>query len=489
MQQQQQPAAPLLSGVEHGDTFFVAPRTSQTSDFEVSPATRRRRDDEGLAYTLDHTEYAVDFSDIQCEPAQLWLATFIGSGIGLYMIYECLHLYAGPAKPVTFLVPFFGVCAQLITGVVLTALNGTWPTKGQWTRRMVLFVVLSSLGNGAAQALDYVAIVQAGVQLYTILHSSVTFFVALFAVVFLHQHLSAVQWLAVSAVVAGLVLAGIPTPVPAQGSFGAGLLCAALGSLCLAASYPLAELVFRTRHCGSSRPSEEFCSAVGSLVNVCGFGAWTLLYTRPRWHDLVLAPIADAPFPAPSPVVCLLYASHALLVGVHTLAFWKTVRSLGTVAAAVSKGAQQAGTYLLAHIFFCHLDEYECLTSSGSHHPPHPPHGPPPPPPPPGQPTTWSRMQKSVAFACCLLGCVVYAVVKRRPVRNQTRAAGGDAAADSGSGSGTSTFQVHVQDHAALPGLPVGNAGLVGRTAQIKPLSEASGTVRFGVVSEAVGRD
>ena len=219
---------------------------------------------------------------------------------------------------------------------------------------------------------------------------------------------------------------------------------------------------------------------MGSLVNVCAFSAWTLLYTRPRWHDLVLTPIVDAPFPAPSLVVCLLYAAHALCVGLHSLAFWKTARSLGTVAAAVSKGAQQAGTYLLAHVFFCHLDEYECLTSSGPHPHHHPPHGPPSPPSPPRHPTTWSRMQKSVAFTCCLLGCVVYAVVKRRPIRNQTRAADGDAAADIGSGGGNS-FQVHVQDHSALPvaGLPMGDAGFIGRsTAQIKPLSEASETVR-----------
>ena len=49
-----------------------------------------------------------------------------------------------------------------------------------------------------------------------------------------------------------------------------------------------------------------------------------------------------------------LYASYGLLVGFHTLAFWKTMRRLSTVPVAVSKGTQQALPFLLSHILFCH---------------------------------------------------------------------------------------------------------------------------------------
>ena len=48
---------------------------------------------------------------------------------------------------------------------------------------MVGWLALSSVANGVAQASDYVALKQAGQMLYTILHSSVTFFACLIAFV------------------------------------------------------------------------------------------------------------------------------------------------------------------------------------------------------------------------------------------------------------------------------------------------------------------
>ena len=81
--------------------------------------------------------------------------------------------------------------------------------------------------------------------------------------------------------------------------------------------------------------------------------------------------------------------------------------SLGTVPTAVSKGAQQAGTFLLAHMLFCNVDFTECMTSSH------------------GGATTWGRMQKGVSFCLCCIGCLVFALVKKRPI--DKRAAGATA--------------------------------------------------------------
>jgi hypothetical protein len=66
---------------------------------------------------------------------------------------------------------------------------------------------------------------------------------------------------------------------------------------------------------------------------------------RPVWRSV--------PYHA-RPRRAALYASYGLLVGFHTLAFWKTMRRLGTVPEAVSKGTQQACPFLLSHILFCH---------------------------------------------------------------------------------------------------------------------------------------
>ena len=115
------------------------------------------------------------------------------------------------------------------------------------------------------------------------------------------------------------------------------------------------------------RPTEATCAFAGALVNVLGvnvlgvtvlgFGVWTLIYTAPRWDALVLDMVRPVwrSFPDRArPRRAALYASYGLLVGFHTLAFWKTMRRLGTVPVAVSKGTQQALPFLLSHILFCH---------------------------------------------------------------------------------------------------------------------------------------
>jgi hypothetical protein len=128
-------------------------------------------------------------------------------------------------------------------------------------------------------------------------------------------------------------------------------------------------------------------------------------------------------YPSGDTAVALMYASHALIVGVHTLAFWKTMRSLGTVPTAISKGAQQAGTFLLAHILFCKADRTECieitiylgarrvvLRTAGTffhrcmtdNH---------------GSTSAWGRSQKPVSFVVCCLGCFIYAIIKKRERR------------------------------------------------------------------------
>ena len=220
---------------------------------------------------------------------------------------------------------------------------------------------------------------------------------------------------AVVAIVVGITLTGIPTPLPSQGSFALGLACAVLGSLCLASSYPTAELLFRYVPSPSPRPAEEFCSFAGGMLNVLLLLVWTLAYTRPRWDALVLAPLRAAPLgPVPSGTVIALYASHALLVGIHSLAFWKTIGTLGSVPAAVSKGAIQAGTFLLAHILYCEVDVYECLARQ---------------PPKHGARTPWDWLQKPLTFFLCFLGCGLYAVVKRRPRATRTSAASGHGVA------------------------------------------------------------
>ena len=226
------------------------------------------------------------------------------------------------------------------------------------------------------------------------------------AVAVLRVRVTPTQFAGVVLVVLGLIATSVPQPIPARQSMLSSVIAALIGSLCLAASYPLSELVFRLTRVP---PPVELVSAYGSLVGVVVFSTWTVVHTLPRWHEMIIEPIYTSARPSIRWAVAG-YSLHALLVGAHTLAFFHCIKRLGTVPLAVSKGAQQAGSFLFSHIFFCSSDPNECFytprhSSSES-----------------GLGTrfapmlrAWAHWQKTSAFVLCCVGVLVYALGKDAP--------------------------------------------------------------------------
>ena len=71
------------------------------------------------------------------------------------------------------------------------------------------------------------------------------------------------------------------------------------------------------------------------------------------------------------------------------------MNKLGTVSVAVSKGAQQAGVFIVSHIVYCSMDRNECMFYNHGN-------------------TLWNKMQKSVAAILCVGGVVLYALSKKK---------------------------------------------------------------------------
>ena len=374
--------------------------------------------------------------------AVLWLAIFCATGIAIGMSFEVLQLHAGPAEDLTFLLAFFGFWAQLLVSSLAVLLTGSWRrvswssagigdlahtdalsassssahsgdgSRARWTRGAVLALLGSSFLNCAAHAADYVAQVEGGYQLFTILHSSVTLFAALLAVVVLKAEITPLQCIGVGCVFFGLLATSLPQPLPARKSLLGSGIAALAGSFCVALSYVLSELTFRLTR---SQMPVTIVAVFGSLVGVVIYTTWTLCYTLPRWDVLVVAPIYTAA--EPSVTWALVgYASHAVLVGIHTLAFFESINCLGTVPVAVSKGAQQAGSFIFAHVFFCSHDVHECFYPPGATSLPH------------GASATaeqhlldlWLRWQKRVAFILCCVGVGIYATKAAIPEREES---------------------------------------------------------------------
>lgn len=127
---------------------------------------------------------------------------------------------------------------MLVGGLWMLA-NRSSCRLGIWTRGMACALLLSSVGNGFAQALEYVALNvalnESGVQLYIILHSTATLFACIIAVLLAQARHPRPMGGGRGGRPIGLVVMGAPTPVDAQGNFGLALVCGALDALCLAA--------------------------------------------------------------------------------------------------------------------------------------------------------------------------------------------------------------------------------------------------------------
>ena len=112
-----------------------------------------------------------------------------------------------------------------------------------------------------------------------------------------------------------------------------------------------------------------------------------------------MMPMYDADVADPSvPWAVFSYALHAVLVGVHTLAFFKSVHRLGAVPTAFAKGATQAGSFAFAHLLFCQVDYHECIWWNGDVKGSD--LG--------GWQLAWSHWQKSIAFVFCCAGVMCY---------------------------------------------------------------------------------
>lgn len=100
---------------------------------------------------------------------------------------------------------------------------------------------------------------------------------------------------------------------------------------------------------------EEMACAVGSLLNTIIFTIWTCVYTIPNWKETI-SNYTNYEKPNAGIYKIIGFCFYGMMVGLHSLSFWKSIHKVGTVPTAVAKGAQQAGVFLFSHIIFCSYD-------------------------------------------------------------------------------------------------------------------------------------
>lgn len=325
----------------------------------------------------------------------VWLCIYCASGVALQMCVELLIIHSGPAKQMTFFMVFVGYWGQFLMAGLWIACRRSHRC-GMWTNSALGALVACSVCDAAGSCFDSVAQLQGGPMLYAVFHSSIIVFASLVAVALLRARLTALQWAGTATVVLGLLVTAIPSQVEARGSFAVGLASCLVGSLLHALFLPLGEMASAPPLCAAGPPGEVL-ALWESLLGVAAFSAWTAGYTAPRWREAVLAPIFGPRVEEPSVAwTWVAYLFYGVAVGTHSVAFFKTVRRVGTVPTAVSKGVQQVGVVLCAHLFFCGVDHTQCLNYNH------------------GNATVWSRLQKVVAVAVCSFGVLIYTLGRSR---------------------------------------------------------------------------
>ena len=249
---------------------------------------------------------------------------------------------AGLANPIAQLYMFFYYLGPAL--VVLTIGSEPMPAK---------MAVLKACGIAffdiIAQALNYTGAGLAGSTVFAVIYSSVTIWVAVCSRFILGRTLNWMQWLAVWIVFGGLALTTLQS-AEMGGEVRTGAFLVVLGSAMHAGSYVYSEAIMtHDEHQLSVRQN----TAIQSFLATVTLGVWQVIYTVPRWQQVVMEPMNAAGTTWITATIIMTGFGLANLV--HSLAFYHTIKHYpgGATSAGVMKGLQAVIVFVFTHILFC----------------------------------------------------------------------------------------------------------------------------------------
>ena len=242
----------------------------------------------------------------------------------LYMLFY----YLGPASVV------FRLLAEHVA----------WPSK-----KVILKASGIALFDIAAQSMNYTGASLAGPSIFAIVYSSVTVWTALFSRIFLNRSMTIWQWSGVFTVFGGLVITGLDSHKLGPDVIR-GLFLVLFGSIMHALTYVMSEGVMTV---GNETLSVLQNCAVQGIVATIAFFVWQMVYTVPRFEELILEPMKLAGTSALHGLGVLFLFSLANLV--HSTTFFHTLRHFpgGATSAGIMKGLQAVLVFVFTDWAFC----------------------------------------------------------------------------------------------------------------------------------------
>mmetsp|Transcript_33079 Transcript_33079/g.98403 ORF Transcript_33079/g.98403 Transcript_33079/m.98403 type:complete len:361 (-) Transcript_33079:256-1338(-) len=200
----------------------------------------------------------------------------------------------------------------------------------------------------ASQVMNYTGASMCGPTIFAIIYASVTVWAAVLSILILSRYMTAAQWTGVMVVFGGLTITALDSMSVGPNVFRGSCLVL-IGSLLHALVYVLSEVLLTT---GEKLPVTAYC-AVLCAISSSAFILWQLVYTFPRFDDLIGDPMRAA---GTSPLAAfMILCAIGLANLVHALSFFHTLKNTpgGSVSAGILKGLAAVLVFVACHWAFC----------------------------------------------------------------------------------------------------------------------------------------
>ena len=200
-----------------------------------------------------------------------------------------------------------------------------------------------------AQSLNYTGNNMSGPTIFAVIYSSVTIWAAVYSRCLLGRDLNCTQWIGVASVFVGLALTAFHSvSIGRNVFFGACLVV--IGSSLHALVYVISEKLMTH---GEEKITVRANCAVQGFVALFCFSIWEILYTLPRFEELIAAPVRATGSTWID--VTLVLFSIGLANLIHGFSFFVTLKNFpgGSVSAGVMKGLQAVLVFVFTSLVFC----------------------------------------------------------------------------------------------------------------------------------------
>jgi drug/metabolite transporter (DMT)-like permease len=243
----------------------------------------------------------------------------------LYMLFY----YLGPASV---------VCCLLSNN------DSTWPSPRALGKASCIAAF-----DFIAQALNYTGSAMAGPTIFAIIYSSVTVWTAVFSWILLGRKPNLLQWVGILTVFGGLAITSLDSMSMGREVFHGSCLVT-VGSMIHAITYVASEAVMTK---GDDKLTVQQNCAVQGIVSCIALLLWQIVYTWPRFNELILEPMKENHTSYSKAISILLSFTVANLV--HALCFFHTLKHFwgGSTSAGVMKGLQAVLVFVFSSLAFC----------------------------------------------------------------------------------------------------------------------------------------